>query len=418
MTSYREALKIVLEHVNTLEMEEKPLPECIGQVLAEDIYSDYSLPLTDTSGPDGYAVRSADIKGAGKNTPAILEIIEIVRAGVMPKNKVTAGTAIRIMTGSIVPEGADCVVRFEDTDEPANKSGPNINNPTKVKIFVDQKPGINLNQAGKNIKKGALLLTKGSTIGPTQYSVLTTIGKNRIKVHRRPVIAVISTGDELIEPGQPLTSGKAYDCNAGTVRALICHYGGITKICGIARDTKESLLTTIRKGLKADAIITSGGVSKGDYDLVRLILEKAGKVFLARINMGPGASFAFGEYHMQSNGKTRTVPVFGLSGPPAGCMINFETMVRPALLKMRGCTNTDHPLIEAIAEDAMSEKKQMEFVCWTDLKLVNGQYRVRFNMTSEKGPLFSLAKANSLTGIPVGREVKAGDKVRVMPLDW
>ena len=418
MTSYPEALKIVLEQINTLEIEEKPLGECLGQVLAEDIYSDYSLPLMDTSGPDGYAVRSADIKGAGKNTPALLNIIEVVRAGVMPKNKVTAGTAIRIMTGSIVPEGADCVVRFEDTDEPANKSGPNINNPTKVKIFVDQKSGTNVNKAGKNIKKGTLVLTKGCVIGPAQFSVLTTIGKNVVKVYRRPVIAVISTGDELIEPGQPLTPGKAYDCNTGTVKALIEHYGGIPKICEIARDTKESLLATIRKGLSADAIITSGGVSKGDYDLVRLILEQAGKVFLARINMGPGASFAFGEYHVQSKGKTRIVPVFGLSGPPAGCMINFETMVRQALLKMLGFSNTEHPLIEAIAEDAMPEKRQMAFVCWTDLRLVNGQYRVRFNLNSEKGPLFSLANTNSLTIVPIDGEVKAGDRVQVMPLNW
>ncbi|HTY81531.1 MAG TPA: molybdopterin molybdotransferase MoeA, partial [Dehalococcoidales bacterium] len=232
-----EALKLILRNVNVLEIEEKPLAECIGQVTAKDICSDFSLPMAATSGPDGYAVRSSDIAGASREKPVTLRIVGTVRAGVVPKLSVKPGTAIRIMTGSIVPKGANCVVRFEDTDEPGNKSGPNRNSPTEVKIYVMENTGANMRPAGSNVSRGSLILPKGKTIGPAQICALTSIGKVKVKVIRRPKIAVIATGDELINPGNNLSVGKSYNSNTPAVSALITHYGGVPQALGIARDT-------------------------------------------------------------------------------------------------------------------------------------------------------------------------------------
>jgi molybdopterin molybdotransferase len=419
MNNYEEAAEAVLKNIHELDVEEKPLFESIGQVLAEDVYSGFDLPLKDQSGPDGYAVISGDIKDASEGNPVTLKIIETVRAGYLPQSSVRHGTAIRIMTGSVVPEGADCIVRFEDTDEPGNKCGPNKNNPSMVKVFKSGAPGMGIAKAGVSVKKGALIVSKGTVIGPAQVSVLTTVGKAVVKVIRRPVIAVISTGDELIDLGTPLLPGKAYNCNAMAVAALVSHYGGIPKLLGIASDNEKSVLGKIRKGMKMDAIITSGGVSKGDYDLVRSVVGKLGEVVFARVNVGPGASVSFGLVNKQADNKgEEPIPVFALAGPPVGCLINFEMLVRPSLLKMLGKDNLEHPVIEAVAKDAIPEKRAMNFTRWTKLEKDNGVFRVEINRADNLGALAAIATANSLTIIPVDTAVNEGDSIPVLPLDW
>ncbi|WP_168205834.1 gephyrin-like molybdotransferase Glp [Geobacter sp. FeAm09] len=419
MTNYDKARSSILEKINVLEAVEQPLMDCIGQVLAEDVYSEYDLPQVDSSAPDGYAVRSVDIMRASKANPAILQIIETVRAGSLPKKKIRSGTAARIMTGSALPKGADCVVRFEDTDEPADKNGPNSGNPSEVKVYLRVAPGSNIRKAGSTIAKGALVLPKGALIGPAQISALTANGKNRIRVVRRPVIAVISTGDELIAAGRRLSPGKAYDCNSAAIASLISHYGGIPMVLGIARDNEESVSAMMRKGAMADAIITSGGVSKGDYDLIRLVIGKIGELHFSRIKMGPGASFAFGQTHGTLEGGTGgPIPVFALAGPPSGCLINFETLVRPALLKMLGYTKIKHATVKATALDSLPDRKAIAFVKWSKLHDSRGEYRVKLNCSEETGTLASMAMANSLTIIPEGAKVEAGDRIQVLPLDW
>jgi molybdopterin molybdotransferase len=317
----------------------------------------------------------------------------------------------------VLPEDADCVVRFEDTDEPGEKNGPNPAHPREVKIFVSLPSGANVNKAGANTRKGSLVVPKGTVVGPAQLSALTAVGKTQVKVVRRPVVAVITTGDELVQPGKPLSPGKAYDCNGVAIKALITHNGGIPRVLGMTRDREAAITAKILKGLAADAIVTSGGVSRGDYDLVRLVLGKLGEVVFSRIQMGPGASFAFGLCRRKSvGGGNITTPVFALSGPPAGCLNNFETLVRPALLKMRGLTTLSHSTVEAYAEDSVSGKKPMSFIQWTYLEKTGQEYHVRLN--NLEGLFNSLATANSLTIIPAGIEVKAGEKIPVWPLDW
>ncbi len=420
MISYQEALEKLLKNITRLEIEEKPLLGSIGQISAENIHADYDLPQSAISGYDGYAVRAEDIKGALQNNPVVLCIIASVRAGHLSSCIVKPGNAIRIMTGSVLPRGADCVVRFEDTDEPGDKNGPNRSNPSEVKIYAAMPPGANIRPIGSNVRKGTLIVPEGRLIGPMQCSALASIGKIQIKVIRRPVVAIIATGDELINLGKPLAAGKTYNCNSAAIASLVAHYGGIPKILGIARDKEPALISKIRKGMTADAIITSGGVSKGDYDLVRLVLGKIGELVFTRIKMTPGAAVTFGviKRFSAAAGAGAAIPMFSLSGPPAGCLINFETLVRPALLKMLGFTKVIHPLIEATALDSIKHKKTMVFAKYTHLQEMEGEYRVTLNISEKMGPLASMASANSLAIIPEGSVVKAGDTIRVLPLDW
>jgi molybdopterin molybdotransferase len=419
MLSYDDAVKTILDKVKRMEVLEKPLLACADQVTAENIYADFDLPQSAISGSDGYAVRSRDIKGASPHNPVILRIFATARAGRPSKRTVKPGTAIRIMTGSVLPNGADCVVRFEDTDEPGDKNGPNKNNPSLVRIHVPASPGGDIRPAGSNVRKGILIVPEGTLIGPAQISALASIGRKWIKVIRRPVVAIIATGDELISPGKPLAFGKAYNCNTAAIASLVAHYGGIPRILGIARDKEALLISKIRKGMTTDAIITSGGVSKGDYDLVRLVLEKIGEIVFFRIKMRPGAAIAFGVIKRPSaDGAGTAIPVFSLPGSPAGCLINFETLVRPALLKMLGFTTVVRPSVEATALDSITRKMTMAFVRYTYLQETAEGYRVTLNIAEKMGMLASMTAANSLTIIPEGSVVKAGDTIRVLPLNW
>ena len=419
MTTYHEALEMVLRHIMVLGVEEKPLLASMGQVLAEDIHAGFNMPGSPISGPDGYAVQSQDIRGASRERPAVLAVTETVRAGRLPRSPVKQGTAVRIMTGSVVPEGADCVVRFEDTDEPGDKNGPSRRKAREVKIYVSSSPGANIQPAGSNAREGSLILPRGRVIGPAQVSALAALGLRKVKVVRQPVIGVIATGDELVSPGKDLSPGKTYDCNTAGMASLVIHYGGIPRILGIARDNEPSLRARIGRGMTLDAIVTTGGVSMGDFDLVRLLLGKLGKIVFSRIKMGPGAALAFGVIPRSTeNDRTPTLPVFALAGPPTGCLINFETLVRPALLKMRGFERLGHPAVRAIALDSVPDRKPMAFVKWTSLTGAECEYRVELNFAGRMGNLASRACANSLTIIPEGAVVDAGDKVQVLPLDW
>lgn len=417
---YDDALKTILDNVQKLETVEKPLPACAGLVASKSIYADFNLPQSAIAGFDGYAVRSQDIRWATQNNPVILRIIAKVRAGFPIDRVLTPGTAVRIMTGSLIPRYADCVVRFEDTDEPGNKNGPGKNNPVEVKIGTGLSPGDNIWPAGSNIRKGNIIITEGTLIGPVQISALASIGKSRIRVIRKPTVAIIATGDELVRLGGRLAYGKIYSGNSVAVAALIRHYGGIPKILGIARDKESALISKIQKGLITDAIVTIGGVSKGDYDLVRLAVAKIGEVMFSGIRMMPGTATAFGIIRqLSADGVQKTIPVFSLPGPPAACLINFETLVRPALLRMLGFKAVAHPSVEATALDAVQHRQRpVAFAMFTCLHALDGGYRVKFNITEEKSIQASMAAANSITIIPEGTAVKAGDKIQVMPLDW
>lgn len=416
MPTYREAQQIILDRVRVMDVEEKDLFTGLGQVLAEDVLSGIDLPLVDQAGPDGYAVMSADIQGASRTHPVSLKIIGTVRAGIMPRKTVVSGTAMRIMTGSVMPAGADCIVWFEDTDEPGNKNGPNPANPRTVRVFKTVNPGDNVLKVGATVKKGALLAPGGSILGTAQMAALVLTGRSTVKVFRRPVIGIISTGDELISRGSKLRPGKVINCNGPAVAGLVRHYGGVPRMLGIARDNEASLLAKIKQGLGCDAIITSGGASRGDYDLTRRVVSQIGELVFARINMGPGASVAFGMARRELNDQSPTgIPLFALAGPPEGCLINTETLVRPAIYKMLGRSNPVPSVITAVALDDSVGKKDNAFVRWSQLT-PDGQ--VRLKLKEQIGALAAVAAANCLTITPAGKGIQPGDEVQVLPLDW
>ena len=411
MTAYKDALQMILDNVSTMEEEGIPLQESMGQVLSEDVYSPMDLPRAPIAGPDGYALKADDIKDASRDNPVLLKIVGSSRAGHPFGQAVRPGTAIRIMTGSIVPEGADCVVRFEDTDEPEDKNGPNRNNPEEVNIYVAGSVGSGIRPVGSNIKKGTLMISKGITIGTSQILAMASIGKTDVNVIRRPVIAIMTTGDELVEPGQALSAGQVYDCNSAAISAFVSSCGGIPKIIGIARDREEDLISRIRTGLTADAVITSGGVSKGDYDLLRLVLAEMGRILFSRIKLGPGASVSFG---LIDNEASRRVPVFSLSGPPIGCLVNLETLVKSAVLKMRGIERTTPTVVKATAVDG-AKGFHIPFVRYAGLEKIDGKNRVTINLIDKAGPLAAIAEANALVILPEKTGINAGDTVDVLP---
>lgn len=417
MPHYSDALRQILEYVPVMEAEEKTLPGCVGQICSENIYADFDLPLSGVSVPDGYAVIADDTRGARKESPVCLKVTGRARAGHRPGKDVKPGNAVRIMTGSIVPRGADCVVGFEDTDEPVKKTGRNESTPKEVRIYRETALGENIRSAGSNIRRGDLLMSAGTMVGPTQMSVLLSTGKTKTPVIRRPVLGLIATGDELVNPGRPLSPGMVYNSNMASLSALTRYYGGIPKVVGVARDNEASLVSKLRKCTRFDAVVTSGGVSKGDYDLVRIAIEKLGRVVFPRIDMGHGTA-AFGLIRRDHAGSNDEIPVFSLSGPPSGCLINFIVLVRQALLKMRGLKDTSHPVVEAVCADGIVARTAKGFAKWTSLKKVNGRYRVTLNLADNPMDFTYIAEANSIAVIPGNTAIRAGDRIEVLPLEW
>ncbi|MPZ24839.1 MAG: molybdopterin molybdenumtransferase MoeA, partial [Dehalococcoidia bacterium] len=242
MISVEEARERILALIPRLEPETKPLGDALSQVLAADAYSPLTIPPLDNTAMDGYAVRAADTAGASESNPITLRVIGEVAAGYIYDGEVTPGAAVRIMTGAPIPRGADAVVPFEETDEPPGRMfGHFAKGRDAVGILKAAKPGANLRYAGEDVKQGSLVMRAGTELGAAQLGVLASLGMKDVSVYRRPVVAVLSTGDELLELGQPHEPGKIYDSNGYSVAALVREAGGVPLVLGIARDTIEDL---------------------------------------------------------------------------------------------------------------------------------------------------------------------------------
>jgi molybdopterin molybdotransferase len=389
--------------------------DSLGQVLAEDISSSISVPPLDNAAMDGYAIKAEDALGASKRAPRFLRVIDTVAAGAISGFRVEPGTAIRIMTGAPVPEGADSVVRFEDTDEtlrPAPSS--------EIGVLKEIEPGLNIRRAGEDIAKGGVVLKRGAVIRPSEVGVLASLGQSTSRVIRRPVVAILATGDELVAVGEVLPAGKIYNSNSYSVAALVRYYGGIPRILGIARDSEDSLVQSLRKGLTADMLLTSGGVSVGDYDVVKDVLAKQGEIGFWTVRMKPGKPLAFGMIKGANGaGVARSVPHLGLPGNPVSSMITFELFARPAILKMMGRHDLTRPLIKAVLEDSVVNEDGRRIFARVAVKRRGEQYFAKLTGPQGSGILTSMALANALAIIPEDRErVAAGETVSVMMLDW
>ncbi len=416
MISVEEALERVLSTVRVLEPEVKPILDCAGQVLAEDIVAGFDIPPHDNSAMDGFAVLAGDTSTAGMKEPVYLDVIGEVAAGYTSSLILSRGKAVRIMTGAPLPAGADAVVQFENTDETERKRN---NQPLdKIGILAPAARGLNVRLKGEDIQSGQVVLKKGCTLYPADIGVLASLGQAQAAVIRRPVISVLSTGDELCPAGQPLLPGQIYDSNTYTIAANIAMCGGVARIIGIGRDTLASLQNKIRHGLDADMLITSGGVSRGDYDVVKDVLAHMGTISFWTVCMKPGKPIAFGTLKTSRGSAVRDIPHLGLPGNPVSSMNTFEQFARPAIFKMLGKTNFKRPVVLAtIDQDIVNDDGRRVFARVHVKRTAEG-WTAALTGPQGSGILTSMSAANGLAIVledcPLAR---AGEQVQVQLLD-
>lgn len=415
MISVGEALEKILSYVSVLEPEEKPILEALGQILAEDVAAPFSIPPLDNAAMDGYAVAWESVAGASPDSPRALRVIGEVAAGYLAEGTVGPGQAIRIMTGAPVPSGADTVIPFEDTDEQAQRQAGWQGAITEISVRQESPRGGNIRRAGEDVSQGSLVFEAGIRLRPAEIGVLASLGRAKVKVIRRPVVAILATGDELAEVGDPLPPGHIYNSNSYSVASLVRRYGGIPRSLGIARDNVVSLTAKVEEGLSADMLITSAGVSTGDYDMVKDVLAQQGEISFWTVRMKPGKPLAFGFFVREG----RTIPHLGLPGNPVSSMITFEQFARPALLKMMGLTNLAMPTIQAIFQDRLSNSDGRRVFARAIVTQRNGQYYASLTGPQGSGILTSMALANGLVIVPEEKpQVRPGDLVMVQMLDW
>ncbi len=411
MITVEEALERVLSYVQVLDSEQKPILECLGQVLDEDVYSPIDVPPLDNSAMDGYALQAESTGGATRSSPRFFDVIGEVSAGSIADQEVGPQTAIRIMTGAPLPQGADSVVPFEDTDEALRPERPIL----QIGVLCQISKGGNVRRAGEDIARGQMVLESGAELGPAEVGVLASIGRSEARVIRRPVVAILATGNELLEIGQTPDKGKIYNSNSLSIASQVLLYGGIPKILGVARDRVEELVDKISQALDSDMLLTSGGVSKGEYDLVKDVLAKMGEVSFWTVRMKPGKPLAFGLIE----GDRGRVPHLGLPGNPVSSMITFELFARPAILKMMGKRNLAKPVVEAILEDRIENTDGRRIFARAVVRREGNKYFARLTGPQGSGILTSMAKANGLAivheDVPV---VERGEAVQVLMLDW
>lgn len=401
MISVVEARDAILNRIRPAGVERVDIVSARGRVLAEDVHATRNQPPWDNSAMDGYAVRAADTVSSSPDSPAELEIVEDLPAGYVAKRSVGPGQAIHIMTGAPVPEGADTIVRAERALRVEDN---------RVRILEPVESGTDLRRAGEDIRDGDLIVSAGMLIRPAEVGLLASTNRSHVSVYRRPRVAVLSTGDEIVDVDEPLEDGKIVDSNGYALTALVADAGGIPLRLGICPDTQEALEQALRDGLVADAIITSGGVSVGEYDYVKAALEAVGtSMAFWKVNMTPGRPLAFGAID--------DTIVFGLPGNPVASMVTFELFMRPALLKMQGYSHLYRPTIKAVlSEDITKSIGRKQFIRVT-LERSGDTFFAARTGSQGSGILRSMSIADGLAVSHEDQEfMKAGQEIEVMLL--
>jgi len=328
--SLEAALARMLERVQPVSASMVGVDEAAGRVLAEPIVAHVTMPPWDNSAMDGFAVQAADVAGATRRWPKTLRVVGESSAGHAPESEVRAGTAVRILTGAMLPAGADAVVPVEDTDAPQGVAAL----PESVTVHAAADRGANIRQAGSDLRQGDRLLEAGSRVSPAAVAVIVAAGHGAIRVHRRPRVAVLATGDELVEAGAPLGPGQIHDSNAPAIAAQARLVGADVRRLGIARDDLAEVERRLAEAVAwADVIVASGGVSVGAHDVVKAAFERFGKLDLWRVAIQPGKPLAFGRAVGPDGGP---VLFFGLPGNPVSTFVTFELFVRPVLRRLAG----------------------------------------------------------------------------------
>jgi molybdenum cofactor synthesis domain-containing protein len=403
-----EAQRRVFEGVEPLPAEVIDLADAGGLVLAGPVRSLVTLPPWTNSAMDGFAVRSIDVAEARADVPVVLRVIGEVPAGRAPDAEVGPGTALRIMTGAMLPPGADAVVPVEETDAPAGASEV----PATVAILAAARPGANVRSPGTDVTAGTALLERGRTCDPAAIALLAATGHGSVSVHRRPRVAVISTGDELVPPGRPLGPAQIHDSNSLALAAQAADAGVEVRRLGIARDMLPDLLALVRQAVAwADVVVLSGGVSVGAHDHVKAAFADVGTLDLWRVAIKPGRPFAFARATVDG----RPVRLFGLPGNPVSVFVTFELFVRPVLRRLAGHAQLfDRPERRVrMAEPMRGSEGRMtvaRVVLAADPERP-GELLARSSGGQDSYMLGSLAAANGMIFIPPDEDLSAGAEV-------
>lgn len=401
--SVREASERILAAVTPLPAVDLPLREALGLVLAEDVVSSIEHPPWDNSSMDGYAVRASDVAQAAKDAPVALPVLETVRAGQRPTRSVESGTAIRVMTGAPVPVGADSVIRVEDTD----------GGESRVTIRDARDAGRNVRPKGEDLQVGAVAVAGGSVIGPAQFGVLASVGASMVKVHRRPRVAVLASGDELVDLDrfdEVRRGDRIVTSNSYTIGANVLAAGGEAVDLGIVRDDPASYAERMAGARGCDLLITSGGVSVGAFDFTKDVLKSLGaELHLWRVLMRPGAPLGFGTLH--------GMPWLGLPGNPVSAMVTFELFARPVIRRLRGERDVFRKTFEVTLRDDVSIAAPLTHFMRVIVDWDDGTARARLTGPQGSGLLTSMSRANGLLVVPPERTmIRAGEIARVLPI--
>ncbi len=396
MPSFTEARNIILDRVTPLGVERVGILEAAGRVLAEDVVAPWEMPLCDNSAMDGFAVRAADCAAI----PATLKVTGYIPAGGEVTGAVEPDCAIRIMTGAPLPPGCDAVVPVEETEDDG----------AAIRVVAPVKERQHIRFKGEDVTTGETVIPAGTLIQPPEVSMLASFGKALVPVFRRARVAILSTGDELIELGEPPVPGKIINSNTLSLAAAVRQCGAEPIVIGIARDNRESHREKLAEGLKADALITSAGVSAGDRDLVRDVLAEMGvEQIFWKVDMKPGGPTAFGMHGAK--------PVFSLPGNPVSTMVTFELFARPALLRMMGHRRVVRPFVKAILrEDAKKKPGKVNFLR-VQVTVREGRFVASTAGDQHTGILRTMVRANGLALLPLEASVvPAGTEVDLMLL--
>ena len=403
LLSVREARERILSHFHPVQTETLPLRDVLNRVLAQDIQAANDLPLFDNSSMDGFAIRAVDVTAAAPGSPRSLRVVADIPAGTSPTISLVPGQAARIMTGAHMPDGADSVVPVEDTDFHDRSAGTTA--PEEVQILKSVRMGENVRPRGMDILSGEVVLYRGRQLKPQDIGLLAMLGNAKIPVYQAPRIALLSSGDELIDVDANLEEGKIRDSNSYTLAALIESIGAQVFRMGVAKDNYDSVKSLFDRAidLQVDLIISSAGVSVGAFDFVKAVIESNGHMDFWRVNMRPGKPVAFGNYG--------GIPVIGLPGNPVSAFVGFEVFVRPAVARLSGLLDGTRPIVRVKAAEQIDSDGRESYLRG-EIREEDGVLVAHLTGHQGSGNLHSLVQANALLIIPAGVKcVPAGQEI-------
>jgi len=399
--SAAEAARAILAEVEPLPAHSALLGEALGQVLARKVISPLDIPPWDNSAMDGYALRSGDLRKDGET---VLDVVEEIAAGTFPLRTIGKGQCARIFTGAPVPEGADCVIRQEDTAQLKDR---------RVRITGSRDAGRNVRRRGEDIESGTVVFEPGTELSPSRIGVLASMAMAHVEVHRRPTVAILSTGDEIADLDEReaiLTGRKIASSNSYAMRAALEQAGGVLLDLGIARDDPDDLERRLDRAADADLLVTSGGMSVGEHDHLRKMLElRGGDMKFWRLRTRPGAPVGFG--------LLSGVPWLGLPGNPVSTMVTFELFVRPAIRRLLGHTKPFRRAVSVRVEEALRTPASLMHFLRVQVSETSGVLSARLTGPQGSGMLSSMASADALLVVPEDvNEVAPGETLQAILL--